>query len=312
MPATLGLSLTATLASTLMLGPPSLPEEPAPAPAPAAEPASPDVDAPIVVVTAPPAPAPEPAPIVVVTAPPAPAPEPPAAQWGPSADTARSQPVAPPPLPAPVPAAIPRRPLPGIGLMISGAALFTAGLSVRIGRVDMAMTYCDGARRDADSSVTECFDYYDPPYVDGGDFQIGMLYGSSMVLTMIGSGALGQRQAWDSTFGGARLRNPNSRYVTGAVFTGLGIASIASHFALVYTDAKSPCTTYECNVQRRAAWIAASDVGAFGLNVGFANFAWAGNYKRNLARYRKFQQMQVAVSPAGAPGSVGASISGRF
>jgi hypothetical protein len=196
----------------------------------------------------------------------------------------------------------------GIGLFIGSAVAFGVGLGARVGQVDIAMANC---RRWSDAGfyrLTQCFDHYDPPGLDSNDVFVGAAYGSSIVLTMIGAGALGQYSAWQSMYGDLRSRNPTGRYVFGAMFTGLGIASIAAHYALIYTDAKNPCTSWECNVQRRALWIAASDGGAFMLNTGLGMFSWAGNYRSNLERYKK---MQWGVLPGG-PGGAGATASFRF
>jgi hypothetical protein len=159
------------------------------------------------------------------------------------------------------------------------------------------------------NSLTQCFDYFDSPGMDSNDLFVGAAYGSSMVLTMIGSGALGQYSAWQSVYGDLRSRNPVSRYAFGAIFAGLGVASIGAHYALIYADAKNPCSSWECNVERRALWIAASDGGAFLLNTGLGLFSWAGNYRSNLQRYRG---MHWSVIPGVSPGSVGATASLRF
>ncbi len=254
------------------------------------------------------------APIIVVT--PAPAPEPPSPtvpDWGPQADVVVSvsppsepQPVAPPP---PKPFEPPRKPMMGIGLFIGSSFAFGLGLSARVSQVDVAMSNCRRYQTAGFNGLTQCFDYFDSPGTDSNDLFVGAAYGASMVMTMVGAGALGQRGAWQTVYGDRRVRNPISRYVFGAIFTGLGVASIGAHYALIYTDAQNPCTSWECNVQRRALWIAASDGGALMLNTGLGLFSWAGNYRKNVPRYR---QMQWSVLPGVAPGSVGASASLRF
>lgn len=193
----------------------------------------------------------------------------------------------------------------GVGLLIGASVAFGVGLGARLDQVDTATRNCGRVQ----GNPTGCFDYYDSPGLDDNDIMVGVAYGTSMVLTMIGSGALGQHKAWQTAYGDRRARNPNSRYVFGAIFTGLGVASIAAHYALVYTDAQNPCTSYECNVQRRALWIAASDGGALMLNTGLGLFSWAGNYRRNLERY---QRPVWSVTPGAARASVGATASLRF
>lgn len=197
----------------------------------------------------------------------------------------------------------------GIGLLVGSSVAFTVGLSARIGQVDVAMDNCRRWSNAGFNSLTSCFDSYDSPRTDTNDVFVGVAYGSSMVLTMIGTGALGQYQAWQSVYGDLRSRNHVARYAFGAIFTGLGIASIGAHYALVYADAKNPCSSWECNVQRRALWIAASDGGAFLLNAGLGMFSWASHYRSNLERYRGGQW---TVLPGASVGSVGATASVRF
>jgi hypothetical protein len=250
--------------------------------------------------------------IVVAPAPaPAPAPPPPVPDWGPSSSVVISQ-AAPAPVLAPAPrqATIPHRPSLGIGLYIGSAVAFTIGLASRVHSVDVAMNRCNGGRSSELGSVTRCFDYFDPPGLDGHDMFVGAAYGSSMVLNMIASGALGRHAAWQTVYGNGRVRNPVSRYAFGAIFTGLGIAAIGAHYALIYTDAQNPCTSWECNVQRRALWIAASDGGALMLNTGFGLFSWAGNYRRNLDSYRN--RMQWSILPGAGRAGAGATATLRF
>ena len=264
-------------------------------------------EAPIIIVT----PAAEPAP----AAPPAPG----IPDWGPSSSVVVSQPAPARPLAPPPPVVrTPRAPMMGVGLFVGAGVAFGVGLAGRLDQFDTATRNCDGwqARWQNGSgsgapfnSLTGCFDYFDSPGLDSNDLFVGAAYGTSMVLTMIGSGALGQHKAWQTVHGDGRVRNPNSRYVFGAIFTGLGVASIAAHYALIYTDAQNPCVSWECNVQRRALWIAASDGGALMLNTGLGLFSWAGNYRRNLEKY---QRPRWSVMPGAARGSVGATASVRF
>jgi hypothetical protein len=198
----------------------------------------------------------------------------------------------------------------GIGLYIGSAVAFGVGLGSRVHSVDVAMNRCNGEPTGS-GNLTRCFDYYDPPTLDSNDMMVGVAYGSSIVLSMIASGALGRHKAWQTVHGDGRLRNPVSRYAFGAIFTGLGIAAIGAHYALIYTDAQNPCTSWECNVQRRALWIGASDGGALMLNTGFGLFSWANNYRSNLEKYRN--RMQWSVLPgAGRTAPAGATATLRF
>jgi hypothetical protein len=249
--------------------------------------------------------------IVVTTAPaPAPAPPPPVPDWGPSSSVVISQ-AAPAPFVPPPPRTTPSRPMMGIGLYIGSAVAFTIGLGARVSTVDVAMNRCNGGRGQSEfGSLTRCFDYYDPPGMDQNDLFVGAAYGSSIVLSMIASGALGQHKAWQTVHGDGRVRNPVSRYAFGAIFTGLGIAAIGAHYALIYTDAQNPCTSWECNVQRRALWIAASDGGALMLNTGFGLFSWANNYRGNVAKYHN--RMRWSVLPGAGRAGAGATATLRF
>jgi hypothetical protein len=222
----------------------------------------------------------------------------------------QAAPVRPPPI-APLPRTFspPPKPMMGIGLFVGSSIAFGVGLGARVSQVDVAMGNCRHWGNAGFNSLTQCFDYFDSPGVDSNDLFVGAAYGSSMVMTMVGAGALGQYKAWQSMYGDLKQRNPISRYAFGAIFTGLGLASIGAHYALIYMDAKNPCISWECNVQRRALWIAASDGGAFMLNTGFGLFSWAGNYRNHLERYKRFQW---AVLPGAGTGNVGATAALRF
>lgn len=198
----------------------------------------------------------------------------------------------------------------GIGLLVGSSIAFGVGLGARLSQVDVAMSNCRRWSGAGFNSLTGCFDYYDSPGTDTNDVFVGFAYGSSIVLTMIGSGALGHYNAWQSVYGDLRSRRPLARYAFGAVFLGLGAASIAAHYALIYTDAKNPCVSWECNVQRRALWIAASDGGALMLNAGLGMFSWASNYRSRLESYRGGTQW--SVMPGASVGSVGATAAVRF
>ena len=253
---------------------------------------------------------------VIVVAPPPPAAPAPAPDWGPSSTVAVSVAAsAPPPPLAPPRPSVPSKPSMGVGLYISSAVAFTIGLSARLGQVDTAVRHCGkfkgGTSMSAHSPITACFDSYDPPGLDENDIMVGISYGTSMVLNMIASGALGRYKAWQTVFGDGRARNPNSRRAAGAIFTGLGIGAIGAHYAMIYANSRNPCGSWECNVQRRAMWIAASDGGALFMNVGLGLFSWSGNYRSNLDSYRRRAQWTL-LPGAGGSGSVGATASVRF
>jgi hypothetical protein len=245
-------------------------------------------------------PAADEAPVIVVAPAPAPAPTP-APDWGPGSSVivSRATPPSPAEPPPPVPPAPPQAPSMGIGLYVGGAVAFTLGLAARLARVDTAVTHCSEWNEIGFTSAPQCFNYFDTPGVDGNDMFVGAAYGSSIVLTSLASATLGRYQAWETAFAGERTRSPVSRWTFGAIFTGLGVAGIATHFALVYTAAQNPCTTWECNVERRALWIAASDGGAMMLNVGFGLFSWANHYRRNLEQYRALQWSVLPSGPRG-------------
>ena len=259
----------------------------------------------------PPAAEPEAPVIIVAPAPaPAPAPPPPIPDWGPSSSVVISQ-AGPAPIVSPPPQPLtPRAPMMGIGLYVGSAIAFTVGLGSRVRGVDEATRHCQGWQQRGLDSPTRCFDYYDPPGMDSRDLFVGAAYGSSIVLSMIASGALGQHKAWQTVHGDGRVRNPVSRYAFGAIFTGLGIASIGAHYALIYTDAQNPCMSWECNVQRRALWIAASDGGALMLNAGFGLFSWANSYRNNVDKYKR--RMQWTVLPGAGRAGAGATATLRF
>jgi hypothetical protein len=198
----------------------------------------------------------------------------------------------------------------GIGLFVASGIVFGIGLGTRVRAVDIAMEHCQDWQQIGYHSRTRCFNDHDGPGLDQRDLFIGAAYGSSMVLTMIASGALAQHQAWQTVHGDGRVRNPVSRYAFGAIFTGLGIAAIGAHFALIYTDAQNPCVSWECNVQRRALWIAASDGGALLLNTGFGLFSWANGYRGNVEKYRN--RMQWTVLPGAGRAGAGVTAAVRF
>ncbi len=272
--------------------------------------APPDEAGDAVVITSEPAPT-QPAPAPVAPPPAvAPAPAPTVSSWGPSADASTSvsvqvvevEVVEPPPaLPA-----IPRRPSPGAGLFFGGTVAFAIGVGIQMHEFGSAADVCGAWLERGYATPGDCFDVHDSP----GDYlPVGMAFGSSIVMTALGSAALGQYEAWQTIYGDQRPRNRTPRLVGGAIMLGLGIAAFAAEGALLYADDKNPCVSYECHVNRRALWLGVADIGTVSLASGFGLLAHAGHYRKHLARY---ERLRWAVAPAVTPGSVGATAALRF
>ena len=246
--------------------------------------ANPDAstEAPIVVVTSPPTTAPT---VVVVPAP-----------VGPPT-------IAPPPLPPPRPA--PRKPMSGAGLMAAGAGVFLIGLSAQLTMVTAQANYCaDWSGRNF-NSVHGCFYWTEPWQTHAGT---GFAFGSSLVMTSIGAGALGQQHAWSATFAGGRDRNPRSHRIAGAVLASLGVGAFIAEGLLLRRELTDFCTTFECEVQRRALYYTVADVGAASFIAGVAMMSYGSNYRHNRRRYGQHWTL----APQAAPGMLGASGSLRF
>ncbi len=255
-----------------------------------------------------------PAPVVE----PAPAPAPaPVMNWAPAADAAVSVAVVPQativsptlvtltPPPAFVPVT-PRRPGTGAGLLFSGMLAFTIGVGMQMHQYGYAANVCNDWQPRGYESATTCFQTVDHA---GQYMRSSVAFGSAIVMTSIGGAALGQHDAWQTNYGDGRARNRTSRRVAGAVMLGLGIAAFAAEGALLYTDWKDPCMSYDCNVQRRALWLGVADAGVVGLASGFGLLAWSGQYRSRMA---KLQRMRFAVAPSATPHSFGAKVGLRF
>lgn len=250
---------------------------------------SPETDAPIIVVT--PSPQPPPptetaAPRVIVVPPPAPSPVPP-----------------PPPIPpAPV---TPRKPMTGIGLMAAGASAFLIGVGAQLTNFADQAAYCRSWDARGFNGVHGCF-YHTEPW--GVHMGTGFAFGSALVMTSIGAGALGQYHAWDAAFGGARERNGRSRVVAGAVFVSLGIGAAIAEGFLLRRELNDFCTTHECEVQRRALYYGLADASAASFIAGMAMMSYGSNYKNNRRRYGQHWTL----APQAGPGMLGAGGSLRF
>jgi hypothetical protein len=244
--------------------------------------ANPDdvTEAPIVVVTPPPAPAPA---VVVVPAP------------------AGAPLIVPPPPPPP----IPRKPMSGAGLMAAGASAFLIGLSAQITMATSQAAYCSNWWQKDFNTVHGCFYWTEPWQTHAGT---GLAFGSSLVMTSIGAGALGQQHAWSTTYAGAPDRNPRSRVITGAVLASLGVGAFIAEGFLVRQELNNFCTTFECEVQRRALYYTVADLGAASLIAGVATMSYGNNYRHNRRRYGQHW----TIAPQAAPGMLGASGSLRF
>jgi hypothetical protein len=259
----------------------------------------------------------EPAPPVVVVDPtpaPAPAPAPaPTMTWAPAADTTATVVVVQPeatvvtmPAPPVMQPVVPPRPGAGIGLFFSGMISFSIGVGMQLQQHGFAARVCNEWQPRGFDSVSSCFSQVDNP---GNYLGSGLAFGSAIVMTSIGSAALGQREAWESNYGDGKIRNRTSRRVGGAIMLGLGIAAFATEGALLYMDWKNPCGSWECNVERRAMWLGVADVGVVGLASGFGLLSWSGQYGSRMSKY---QRMRFAFAPSATPHSLGAKVGIRF
>jgi hypothetical protein len=239
----------------------------------------PATEAPIVV-SPPPAPAPT---VVVVPAP-----------VGPPV-------IAPPPPPPPVP----RKPMSGAGLMAAGAGVFLIGVSAQLTMATAQAGYCANWSQRNFNTVHGCFYWTEPWQTHAGT---GMAFGSSLVMTSIGAAALGQQHAWSASFAGDRDRNPRSRMIAGAVLASLGVGAFIAEGFLLRRELNNFCTTFECEVQRRALYYTVADVGAASLVAGVATMAYGSNYRHNRRRYGQHWTL----APQAAPSMLGASGTLRF
>lgn len=244
--------------------------------------ANPDAttEAPIIVVTPPPSAEPT---VVVVPAP------------------AGAPVIAPPPAPPPVP----RKPLTGAGLMAAGAGVFLIGLSAQITTAIAQANYCAEWQQKDFNTVHGCF-YMTEPW--GAHAMTGYAFGSSLVMTSIGAGALGQHDAWSTTYAGAPVRNPRSRVIAGAVLASLGVGVFIADGFLMRREFNDFCTSWECEVQRRALYYTLADVGAASFIAGIATMSYGSNYRHNRRRYGQHWTL----APQAAPNMLGAGGSLRF
>lgn len=211
------------------------------------------------------------------------------------------QPMAAPlPLPTPAPAVAPRKPMMGAGLMASGAALYILGVSTQISTAANQANFCKNWQEYGFNGVHGCF-YYTEPWAQHAF--TGYAFGSSLVLTSIGAGALGQYDAWQSVYGDKRQRNSRSRVVAGGILSLLGVGALIADGFLLRRELNDYCTTHECEVQRRTLYYALGDTGSLAMISGFAMMSYGRNYKRNRFKYGK----QWSVTPQATPTMLGAS-----
>ena len=250
---------------------------------------------------------PDDAPIVVVQANPTPAPPPPSDPSTAAPAVVVVQATPPPPVmpAAPAPRPIPRQPMTGAGLMAAGAGAFLIGVSAQISTAVAQANYCRGWADNGYNSVHGCFYLTEPWHVHMGT---GFAFGSSLVMTSIGAGALGQRHAWDATFAGGRQRNPRASIIAGGVLLGTSVGIAIAEGILLRQELNSYCTTHACEVQRRAMYYTLADLGAASFIAGVAAMSHGANYRNNRRRYGQ----DWTLAPAAGPGSLGVSASGRF
>lgn len=251
-------------------------------------------EAPIVV--APPAPAPPappaPAPTVqtdVIVVAPAPQPRPM---------------TTPPPIPTPTPTT-PRKPMAGVGLMAAAVGVFGIGLSSQITTANSQARYCRNWSDRGYNGVHGCFYDSEPWHMHMGT---GFAFGSSMVLTGIGAGALGQYHAWQSVFGDRRPRNGRGKVITGGVLAMLGVGTIIADGFLLRRELTDFCTTHECEVKRRRLYYALGDVGSAAFIAGVGMMSYGKNLRENKLKYGR----NWTLTPQASPNGVGASATVRF
>src|SRR5690606_27706937 len=185
--------------------------------------------------------------------------------------------IAPPPPPPPVP----RKPMSGAGLMAAGAGVFLIGLSSQITMAAAQAHYCADWSQRSFNTVHGCFYWTEPWQTHAGT---GFAFGSSLVMTSIGAGALGQQHAWSTTYAGARDRNTRSHKIAGAVLASLGVGAFIAEGLLLRRELDDFCTSHECEVQRRALYYTLADVGAASFIAGIATLSYANNYRHNRRR----------------------------
>jgi hypothetical protein len=208
-------------------------------------------------------------------------------------------------VPPPPPPPVPRKPMSGAGLMSAGAAVFLIGVTAQITMASSQANYCANWGQRGFNSVHGCFYYMEPWQTHAGT---GFAFGSSLVMTSIGAGALGQQHAWSATYAGAPDRNPRSRTIAGAVLASLGVGAFIAEGFLLRRELNDFCTSYECEVQRRALYYTVADVGAASFIAGVATMSYGNNYRHNRRRYGQHWTL----APQAAPGMLGAAGSLRF
>jgi hypothetical protein len=200
---------------------------------------------------------------------------------------------------------MPRKPMAGLGLMAAGSTVFLIGLSAQLTTFDAQARYCANWASEGYNTVHGCFYNTEPWMVHMGT---GYAFGSSLVMTSVGAGALGQYHAWNTVFAGARERNPRAPLIAGGFFASLGIGAAIAEGILLRRELTDFCTTHECEVQRRALYYTLADVGAASFIAGVSMMSYGNNYRRNRWKYGQ----QWSLVPTGSANSVGASATLRF
>jgi hypothetical protein len=236
------------------------------------------------------------APIVVVTTPPTPAP---------SVVVVPAPAVAPTIVLPPPPPPVPRKPMSGAGLMAAGAGVFLIGLSAQLTMATAQANYCASWSQRDFNTVHGCFYWSEPWQTHAGT---GFAFGSSLVMTSIGAGSLGQQHAWSTTFAGARERNPRAHKIAGGVLVGLGVGAFIAEGFLLRRELNDFCTSFECEIQRRALYYTVADLGAASFIAGTATMSYGNGYRNYRRRYGQHWM----VAPQAGLGMVGASGSLRF
>jgi hypothetical protein len=251
------------------------------------------------------------APIVIVNAP---APAPPAptvsdpSTSAPAVVVVQATPVGPAPGTGPAPLAprpIPQQPMAGVGLMAAGAGAFLIGVSAQVSTAVSQANFCRNWSGNGFNSVHGCFYLTEPWQVHMGT---GFAFGSSLIMTSIGAGALGQRHAWDASYAGGRQRNPRASIIAGGTLLAASVGIAITEGLLLRRELNDFCTTHACEVQRRVMYYTLADVGAGAFIAGVALLSHGHNYRNNLRRYGQ----DWTLAPAAGPGSLGMSASGRF
>lgn len=188
--------------------------------------------------------------------------------------------------------------------MAAGASVFLLGVSTQVTMAMSQAAYCANWSQRF-NTVHGCFYLTESWQTHAGT---GFAFGSSLVMTSIGAGALGQHDAWSASFDGGRERKARPRMIAGGVLATLGVGAMIAEGFLLRRELYNFCTSWECEVQRRALYYTLADVGAASFISGVATMSYANNYRHNRRRYGQHWTL----APQAAPGMLGASGTLRF